>query len=146
MEGALDGERDRMNKKTKRNKEIKKLKKQGWTYKQLSEKYDISTRRIKVIISGKKKLQDPKARAKRVREIRLSIIEKLGNKCAKCGFSDIRALQIDHIKGDGAKERKEAGGSVGIYYRIIKLSDKQMKSKYQILCANCNWIKRYGGF
>ncbi len=29
----------------------------------------------------------------------------MGNKCVKCGFSDPRALQIDHINGDGMDNR-----------------------------------------
>lgn len=34
---------------------------------------------------------------KHTRKIRNALIELFGSKCAKCGFSDIRALQIDHL-------------------------------------------------
>lgn len=65
----------------------------------------------------------------------------LGNKCIKCGFSDVRALQIDHINGGGFKERKEKGaGGIVIYKRIIS---NKFNNLYQLLCANCNWIKRF---
>jgi len=66
------------------------------------------------------------------------IFDKLGHACSRCGFSDKRALQIDHVFGGGNQEHAE-----------IKNSDKFMKKVladaeglYQILCANCNWIKR----
>lgn len=66
-------------------------------------------------------------------------INKLGGICVRCGFSDRRALQIDHVNGDGAKERKIGMiNSTSIYKKV--LADKE--NKYQLLCANCNWIKR----
>src|SRR3990167_3657310 len=34
------------------------------------------------------------------------VLDVLGNKCSRCGFSDKRALQIDHKNGGGALERK----------------------------------------
>ena len=66
-----------------------------------------------------------------------------GAKCSRCGFSDIRALQIDHINGRGAyKERRRLGGP-RFYRQIIKDYQNGKKGDYQILCANCNWIKRH---
>ena len=65
-------------------------------------------------------------------------------KCAHCGFSDWRALQIDHIHGDGNKERKDHGWS-GRTWNTMRNKEKILTSKdrYQILCANCNSIKKY---
>lgn len=72
------------------------------------------------------------------RSIRLEIIEFLGGKCAKCGFSDERALHIDHIHGGGSKE--VAGGRLySRWHRFIKSPTPDI---YQVLCANCNEIKR----
>ena len=68
------------------------------------------------------------------------ILEKLGKKCVKCGFSDWRALQIDHISGGGKKEIKSFKNNHRSYYNSVL---KDTTGKYQILCANCNWIKRY---
>lgn len=65
----------------------------------------------------------------------------LGNKCVKCGFSDRRALQIDHIKGGGIKERRI--GNTRQFHRKVLTSVKKSEHKYQLLCANCNWIKRF---
>jgi hypothetical protein len=67
---------------------------------------------------------------------RLAAIEFLGGKCARCGFGDLRALQIDHVNGGGNIERK----SIGLkktYERAVTGA-----SGYQLLCANCNMIKR----
>jgi hypothetical protein len=69
-------------------------------------------------------------------ELRRRAVAHLGGICVRCGFSDVRALQIDHVSGGGRKELA-AIGRCGIYRRVIKES-----ADYQLLCANCNWIKR----
>jgi hypothetical protein len=76
------------------------------------------------------------------RERRLEIINFLGGVCVRCGFSDWRALQIDHVIGGGSKERKEnrKNSYAKTYYQMII---EDTSGKYQLLCANCNWIKRY---
>ena len=78
-------------------------------------------------------------------KIKNATIEALGAKCVKCGFSDKRALQIDHIKGGGNKERKEKRflGHGKNYFRYVLESFLKGENKYQLLCANCNWIKRF---
>ena len=68
---------------------------------------------------------------------RKQALEILGGKCCKCGFSDERALQIDHIDGHGNRELTIIY-SRGIYKKIIN----GFTQEYQLLCANCNWIKR----
>lgn len=71
---------------------------------------------------------------------RLEAITKLGGKCVHCGYDvDSRALQIDHINGGGVKEMKEIG-TMGILNEVLKEGSEK---KYQLLCANCNWIKRW---
>ena len=71
-------------------------------------------------------------------KLRKAVIELLGGHCIQCGFSDVRALQVDHINGGGSKERKN-GISNG---RMLMLDVMKTEGKYQLLCANCNWIKR----
>jgi len=66
-----------------------------------------------------------------------SVFDKLGRRCNKCGFTDSRALQIDHVNGGG---RKEGGNRGYSFYRDVL---KDTTGKYQVLCANCNWIKRF---
>lgn len=74
------------------------------------------------------------------------LVQLMGNKCARCNFSDIRALQIDHVNSDGAIERrywKQFGGlALEQFYCIVAKSYTMNENRYQLLCANCNWIKR----
>jgi hypothetical protein len=92
----------------------------------------------------KKREADRKYDKKRKFLIRGRILEILGNKCVYCGFSDLRALQIDHINGGGEKERKIHKGNS--YYRYILKQLKTGSKDYQLLCANCNMIKGRGMF
>jgi len=75
-------------------------------------------------------------------KLRKQALERLGDKCCKCGFSDWRALQIDHIQGNGHAERVITDGEY-FHKKIINMTEEEIKGKYQLLCANCNWIKRY---
>lgn len=72
------------------------------------------------------------------RRLRAEVLEKLGGKCVRCGFSDRRALHVDHVYGGGTVERLVLGTSA--LWRKV-LADN--KGRYQLLCANCNAIKRY---
>lgn len=73
---------------------------------------------------------------------RLEIITKLSNsKCERCGFDDIRALQLDHIKGDGSKDRKRFK-NIQYLWLYYNEHPEIARKKLQVLCANCNWIKR----
>jgi hypothetical protein len=73
---------------------------------------------------------------------RVAVIAYLGGECVRCGFSDWRALQIDHVFDDGHAERARLGPSW--YGKIVRciLAGKG-NGRYQLLCANCNWIKRF---
>lgn len=70
---------------------------------------------------------------------RLSIFDILGKKCVRCGFEDMRALQIDHVNGGGAREQRKYKGA---YIYHLRKDVRVNPSSYQILCANCNWIKK----
>lgn len=87
---------------------------------------------------------------KRTRDFQVArrrfILESLGNKCSCCGFDDVRALQIDHINSGGVKEIS----SFGCYsryatslYKMLNEDREVFLLKFQLLCANCNWIKRH---
>lgn len=72
---------------------------------------------------------------------RKQIIELLGGKCKRCNWTDFRALQIDHVDGNGRNDIKSGG--TGYYDRVLKfLLAHPYQTKYQLLCANHNWIKR----
>lgn len=70
------------------------------------------------------------------------IYDLLGHLCNRCGFTDKRALQIDHIYGFGKKSMRRCSNSMQ-YYLEVQKSVINNEGKYQILCANCNWIKRH---
>lgn len=72
---------------------------------------------------------------------RLAVLNKLGDKCVWCGFNDKRALQIDHINGGGSRERCRITNT-NEFYKIVTESVDNNEEKYQLLCANCNVIKR----
>ena len=73
------------------------------------------------------------------KSLRPKALEVLGGKCAMCGFSDTRALQIDHINNDGYIER--GGGHEKDDAKIFRKIIRGDVDNYQILCANCNMIK-----
>jgi hypothetical protein len=81
-------------------------------------------------------------------KIKLRAFEVLGGpRCSNpnClvpgGCSDIRTLQVDHKQGGGHKEITKIS-TRGIYWKIIK-NPEEARKIYQVLCANCNWIKRH---
>ena len=78
------------------------------------------------------------------RERRKEIFEFLGNKCTNCLMSDARVLQIDHINGNGSKERIAVGyGNFQTHqWHMFKKNPVDFRTRHQLLCANCNWIKR----
>lgn len=72
------------------------------------------------------------------------IFDILGRKCARCGFGDVRALQIDHVSGGGRKHLNKHPGTHSYYKSILEelKTIPESGKKYQTLCANCNAIKR----
>ena len=77
-------------------------------------------------------------RKKMMDEYKSKAFNKLGYFCNICGFNDKRALQIDHVNEDGNKERKFSEN-----YMKYKKVFEDKKGRYQVLCANCNFIKSY---
>ena len=57
----------------------------------------------------------------------IEVYKSLGGKCNKCGFKDIRAMQIHHK--DGNKERKRDW-----------MNKTYNLNKIELLCANCHCI------
>lgn len=73
--------------------------------------------------------------------IRKAILVMFGNKCATCGYeTDERALQLDHIHRARVPRNHTLRSGHGLYLRI--LSGEISKNDYQLLCANCNWLKK----
>jgi len=73
-------------------------------------------------------------------ELRKRIIALFGGKCAHCGYDkDPRAFQIDHINGGGYQERKIYRAGTQFAKHVLEVNGEG----YQLLCANCNQIKRF---
>lgn len=81
------------------------------------------------------------------RQIKSLVTTYYGNgkcSCVKCGFSDLRALSIDHIYGGGNKHRKEinlgSGGGLNFYKWLI---NNNYPKGFRTLCWNCQIIAEY---
>jgi hypothetical protein len=90
-------------------------------------------------------IEHRKDRGRKGREkLKEKIIRHYSNgtmKCVRCGFSDIRALSIDHIYGGGRQhylELKKLGMS--LYDYLFRYNFPE--DGYQVLCLNCQFIKR----
>lgn len=90
-----------------------------------------------------------KYKRKIILEQKIKLFTILGGiKCSnpKClvpnGCADIRCLQFDHINGNGSKERIKFKNWQVMILNYIN-NPKKAKKDLQVLCANCNWIKRF---
>jgi hypothetical protein len=86
---------------------------------------------------------------KMIRKRRQIIIQLLGGKCSNPYnlnhgdfLNDTRCLQIDHVNGGGVRELREHKNRYSFYGMVIR-KIKVGSKDYQLLCSNCNWIKRY---
>lgn len=87
---------------------------------------------------------------KAIWKLKLSTIKAYSKdmSCSCCGEKEIRFLTIDHIKNNGASERrkifgKERCGSGSPFYRWLKRNF--YPKDYQVLCYNCNCAKGFYG-
>ena len=126
---------------------LKRLKERTYYYKNLETeriRRKNDSRRYYKDINVKNKYHSAQ---KRYRDkIRKEILELLGSKCNNpynlehldwC--NDINILQIDHINGCGAIQRRKECGS---FYVVILDKIKNGSKEYQLLCPNCNWLKK----
>lgn len=89
-----------------------------------------------------------------LRFLKEEILHRLGNRCQgpHCnwvnedgtrGCTRKELLHLDHVSNDG-KERKDGykTNTTGYYKKILSLSPEELSANFQILCPNCNWLKR----
>jgi len=99
-------------------------------------------REQKRIVMQKLRNENPEKYAAQSRKAKAREREKLfeiyGHECAICGFSDKRALTLDHRLNNGSDERKLLGER-GVYRKAKAVFSPD---EYQILCMNCQFIKR----
>lgn len=112
-------------------------------YRRWYEKNKNKIRQQKTETMRRLRKSDPEKYAKHSRDakarLRQSVLDAYGRTCSICGFSDERALTLDHILNNGSKERKELGER-GVYYRALQLENHP---EYRILCMNCQFIERH---
>lgn len=70
---------------------------------------------------------------------RATLLALLGGNCRECGFDNPMALQVDHINGGGAALRRSGEWA---YAAASLRRVRANPDSYQLLCANCNIIKR----
>jgi len=56
-------------------------------------------------------------------------------KCACCGETNVEFLTIDHINGEGHKQRKTQGLGTQFYYWLKR---NNFPEGFRVLCYNCN--------
>jgi hypothetical protein len=74
-----------------------------------------------------------------MRITRKMVLHSLGDKCCRCGFADHRILQIDHVFGDGHHLSKIIQPNSQRFYKLVI---QNPGGRFQLLCPNCNWLKR----
>lgn len=74
---------------------------------------------------------------KRTAEMRRSVIDVYGARCACCGETEPAFLTLDHVNNDGHKMRKSVHGKAchSFYKWII---GNKYPASIQVLCMNCN--------
>ena len=130
------------------NKKLKVYKKNSKKFKERKRSYQ-QTNQYKEI-AKKCRQRDHAKKSHREREraarkrIKQNVISHYSNKtmlCGKCGFSDVRALTIDHVNGGGRKHRKELNLKAGHQF-YTWLVNQNYPEGFQVLCMNCQFIKR----
>lgn len=87
-------------------------------------------------------IQKARDHSRKTREkMREKLFDIIGRRCVVCGFLDIRALQFDHINGNGRKENIRLKRSPYLYLKYYVDHPDIARDTLQVLCANCNLIK-----
>lgn len=84
-----------------------------------------------------------KAHPEKVREYHKAEYERLrrnmrrlfGSKCAYCGCDDPRILELNHVNGKGAEDRRKRS-----MHHIIRdiLNGKRNRNDFELTCSLCN--------
>ena len=112
---------------------------------------------LRLTTEEKTRIEDKSTKQQRI--LTSEIKAQLGGRCASpdcrwhnddgtIGCTDVRALQIDYKPGGHSTElRARHGAGLAGLYRVRKNLKQSaiagIESLYQLLCANCNWIKRF---
>lgn len=69
-----------------------------------------------------------------------AVMAAYGGVCCRCGFSDVRALTIHHVNGNGVRHRGKGRRSGEALYRWLYREGFPRNRGLVILCANCHMI------
>jgi hypothetical protein len=69
-------------------------------------------------------------------ELRRTVIEHYGNKCARCNEGHLEFLTIDHIAGGGTRHREELARRNQSLFRWLKKNE--FPKGFRVLCMGCN--------
>lgn len=70
-------------------------------------------------------------------------LRKYGGKCVGCRTRELAILSIDHINGDGGRERRTSRKIGTSFY--LSLLRKKTRNDLQVLCLACQWRKNAYG-
>ena len=80
--------------------------------------------------------------ARKIRKLRMIVLNAYGGACVGCGEDFPFCLAIDHMAADGATHRRQIGRSGGTLYRWLRSSN--YPDGFRVLCHNCNYgVTRY---
>jgi hypothetical protein len=125
---------------------------------QENNKEKIKVRRHKYYKENEKEIKDKTFAYKKINPDKARVYSKTSNKvikaeamkyycqgdikCQGCGDDEFELLTIDHIDGNGNKHRQETGAKTGKNF-CFWLKRNNYPSGFQVLCWNCQWLKRY---
>jgi hypothetical protein len=119
----------------------------------MNERYQKNKEKYKDLV--RKWLSTPRGKElrriskRKIREkMHSEIIELLGSRCSNpvCPIPlekmDIKCLQIDHVHGNGNRDRKQFRDRK-VYLREILREIKNGSRDFQLLCVYCNFLKSF---
>lgn len=77
----------------------------------------------------------------KLQKLRTQFLQMYGGACTCCGEENRPFLTLDHVRSDGAQDRRKRG-VYAIYRRAVKTYDP---TTHQILCFNCNCGRAQNG-
>ena len=83
-----------------------------------------------------------KRKAELHRKLREQAFSGYGGKCQCCGEKRFEFLVIDHVNGNGNKERKR----ISTHQIARKIINSNFPPEYRVLCHNCNMSLGFFGY
>ncbi len=92
----------------------------------------------------KVKLYEKKSHRKYNQKIKREVLEHYGNcQCVRCPTNNVACLSLDHVDNDGCAHRKQIKCAAGSkFYLWVKKNGFPNSPRLQVLCMNCQFIKR----